>query len=574
MTKRADWIHFIAGGKDDNHLQGTDGRDVIFGRQGDDWMHGGAGNDILLGDGGYGGRLWGWHFGGCWNARGGGNDTLDGGAGSDLLLAGRGNDLANYTLQENLQSHDVYDGGKGFDMLQLSLTYGEARLDSVQEDIAAFKEFLEDHANSRGEHGKTFHFESFNLDARNFEALEIVRVNAAPTATADAFATDEDTPRLVAAPGVLANDTDPDHLDVLAVTGADAMSARGATVSVGADGSLSYDTGDLFQYLAAGESVTDTFHYAIVDLGGATATATVQVTVNGVNDAPLAGDDAFAPEGGGGPVENQLISFDATPDPIASPTVDGYSFAGFTHFGFSGVGGTSMLAAGTGNDNVGGGSDADGAITRVDGEDFALKSLSIAAFFVEPTVTIKGYNDGAAVDGADLLLSLNGGYTNVQFGAAWASVDEVRFYGDVDPSLGVLGDYVLIDNLLVSSGTGGAAGYSEDEVFDIDVRDLLTNDEDPDLSDRLAVVNVSAKSAMGATITLDLVHGMLHYDPTDAQDIQALAGGETATDSFEYTVSDGNGGTDTASVSIALQGADEPVSPFAGLLSGPDVDLF
>jgi VCBS repeat-containing protein len=570
MTKRANWIHFIAGGKGNDHLGGTSGRDLIVGRQGDDWMHGGKGNDVLLGDDAHGGKHWGWHFGGCWNARGDGNDTLDGGPGSDLVLGGRGNDLANYTLQENLKSHDVYDGSKGFDTLKLSLTYGEARLDSIQQDIAAFRAFLEDHANPGSDHGKTFHFESFNLDARNFEALEITLVNAAPTATADAIATDEDTPLLVAAPGLLANDTDPDHLDVLGVKGADTTSALGASVSVGANGNLTYDAGDLFQHLAAGESVTDSFHYTIADLSGTTATATVQVTVNGVNDAPLAGDDVAAPEGGGGQVEERLINFDDAPNPdVPSPTVDGYLFAGFSHFGFAGAGGTGMVAASTGNNNVGGGFDADAAIKRTDGEDFALKSLAIAALSVEPHVRIEGYNNGAHVDGATAELNLNGGYATLDFGAAWSSIDEVRFFGDVDPSQGVIADYLMIDNLLVSSGTAGAAGYSEDAPLDIDV---LANDSDVDTSDVLQVIGVSAKSAMGATISVN-DDGTLHYDPTDADDIQALGRGETATDSFEYTVSDGHGGVDTASVSVALAGADELVSPFAGLLSGPDVNL-
>ena len=40
-----------------------------------------------------------------------------------------------------------------------------------------------------------------------------------------------------------------------------------------------------------------------------------------------------------------------------------------------------------------------------------------------------------------------------------------------------------------------------------------------------------------------------------------LAAGETATDSFTYTVDDGNGGTDTATVTVTINGAnDGPVA--------------
>ena len=36
-----------------------------------------------------------------------------------------------------------------------------------------------------------------------------------------------------------------------------------------------------------------------------------------------------------------------------------------------------------------------------------------------------------------------------------------------------------------------------------------------------------------------------------------LAAGETATDSFTYTVDDGNGGTDTATVTVTINGAND-----------------
>jgi len=548
MTKRADPIKFITGSKGDDHLQGTAGKDVIAGGQGGDWIKGGAGNDLVAGDDLFGGKHWGWLFGSCWHAGSGGNDHLDGGGGSDLVLAGGGNDIANYTWSENLLSHDVYDGGKGFDTLQLTLTHGEFHLASVQADIAAFEAFLDSHANPQSDHGKTFEFKSFDLDARNFEALEIVLVNSAPTAGADAIATDEDTPLHIAAPGLLANDSDPDHLDVLSVTGADASSAHGAAVVVGADGGVTYDAGSLFQYLATGESVTDSFAYAIADLAGAAATATVQVTVTGVNDAPVAADDIVAPEGGAGQVDERLITFEDATNPA---NVDGYAFAGFSIFGFAGVGGTFMAAASTGNDNVGGGSDADGAVRHVDGADFAVHSLAIAALSFEPNVTIVGYNDNKPVDGAQVSLALNGGYTTIDFGPAWGSVDEVRFYGSVaEPE----GDYLMIDNLQVATGgSGGGSGVSEDTPIDIDV---LGNDKDVDASDVLHMSAFDAMSKMGAAISMN-DDGTLHYDPTHAEDIQALAQGETATDTFEYTVSDGHGGTDVASVSVALLGFDD-----------------
>jgi VCBS repeat-containing protein len=293
----------LDGGKGNDALDGGAGRDLLIGGKGDDSLLGGDGDDVLYGDAAGMGSPWTW--GKCfgWNPRSDGDDFLDGGAGNDKVYAGRGDDLLLYSMAGNLGAdfadigtHDVYDGGSGFDTLVLELTHGESLLDSVQDDIEAFEAFLDRKADPRGDHGKTFHFQSFDLDARNIEALEIQLINNAPTANADAAGTDEDTPVAIGAASLLANDTDPDHLDVLAVIGADALSALGAAISRDAGGNLTYDpTGALaLQQLAEGATATDSFGYTISDLAGETATAFVQVTVTGVNDRPVAQGDSNA----------------------------------------------------------------------------------------------------------------------------------------------------------------------------------------------------------------------------------------------------------------------------------------
>jgi len=194
-------IHVLLGTKGDDVIPGTDGRDLIIGKKGDDQIDGGAGNDILVG--GKGNDL---VFGDGGNdlvSGGKDEDQVDGGAGNDWVLAGKGDDLANYTPSENLGAHDVYDGGKGFDTLQLTLTWAEWNLASVQADIEAFEAFLERPGHGHG--GKTFQFQSFDLDVRGFEDLKIVLLNTPPVAADDAFTTNEDVPLVLA---VLANDTD------------------------------------------------------------------------------------------------------------------------------------------------------------------------------------------------------------------------------------------------------------------------------------------------------------------------------------------------------------------------------
>ena len=126
-------------------------------------------------------------------------------------------------------------------------------------------------------------------------SVTVNAVNDAPVAAADSGAIGEDTLLNVAASGVLSNDSDPES-DPLTVTAFDALSAKGAAVTVNADGSYSYDpTGSAtLPALAAGATTTDIFTYTVSDGNGGSDTATVTITVTGVNDAPVAVDDAAA----------------------------------------------------------------------------------------------------------------------------------------------------------------------------------------------------------------------------------------------------------------------------------------
>ncbi len=88
---------------------------------------------------------------------------------------------------------------------------------------------------------------------------------------------------MVAAPGVLANDTDPDTGDVLTVSGVDTSGTLGE-VPWNADGSFTYDPNGQFEDLAVGETATDTFTYTVSDGHGGSDTASVTITISGVND--------------------------------------------------------------------------------------------------------------------------------------------------------------------------------------------------------------------------------------------------------------------------------------------------
>jgi VCBS repeat-containing protein len=109
------------------------------------------------------------------------------------------------------------------------------------------------------------------------------------------------------------------------------------------------------------------------------------------------------------------------------------------------------------------------------------------------------------------------------------------------------------------------ANVGEDSTLSVSAATLLANDTDADKGDVLSIKSVTATSAHGAAISLS--DGNIVYDPTSAHDIQALAAGQTLTDTFTYTVSDNHGGTDTATVQLLVAGInDAPV--FTGTAAG------
>ncbi|WP_426359187.1 beta strand repeat-containing protein [Pseudocolwellia sp. HL-MZ19] len=97
-------------------------------------------------------------------------------------------------------------------------------------------------------------------------------VNGLPTAVNDAVTTTEDTATII---NVLINDSDADN-DTLTVTQA---TAGNGTVIINADNTITYTPNANF-------NGTDTIIYQIIDGEGGESTASVNVTVTAVNDAP------------------------------------------------------------------------------------------------------------------------------------------------------------------------------------------------------------------------------------------------------------------------------------------------
>src|SRR5437867_1063424 len=126
---------------------------------------------------------------------------------------------------------------------------------------------------------------------------------------------------------VLSNDSDVDDGATLTVdsgsTGASLAGTYGA-MNPAADGSYTYTLNTAgVQHLADGASVSDSFGYKASDEHGAMSnTATLTITITGVNDAPVAADDAKSMTEDTATVSGNVLSNDTDVDDGHTLTVD------------------------------------------------------------------------------------------------------------------------------------------------------------------------------------------------------------------------------------------------------------
>src|SRR5207302_838768 len=140
-------------------------------------------------------------------------------------------------------------------------------------------------ANYHGADSFTYRVNDGTLDSADaVVTITVNSVNDAPLAASDTYATDEDTALTVAAAGVLANDTD---LEGDPLTAALVSGPSHGTLTPNPDGSFAYTP-------AADFNGTDSFTYKASDGTALSGETTVTITVNPVNDAPVAAADAYS----------------------------------------------------------------------------------------------------------------------------------------------------------------------------------------------------------------------------------------------------------------------------------------
>lgn len=339
--------------------------------------------------------------------------------------------------------------------------------------------------------------------------IVIQGVNDAPIAAAVTATTSEDAAFSIDIAALLSLARDVDAGDRLNFAGVEGSGLIGR-VSTDAF-AVFYDPAGLFDFLAVGETFAETLAYFVEDRSGARGRGTITVTITGVNDAPVVGDDAFDVS------EDGLTSLD-------------------------------VLA----NDR------------DIDGD--ALNITRINGFAVPPSGVYP------LPSGATLLVDPLRGLT---FDAAgqyeWLGEGEVRiesFTYTVDDRHG--GVSVASVTLTVRGANDAPTAGNDSAVTDEDAMvriAVLANDTDPDVNDRLSLLSVDTTGTLGQVrMSPD---GTVIYDP--AHRFNDLFEGQFVTDTFRYTATDRFGATSTASVTVSIYGKGTPQSHPQQLISSFEI---
>lgn len=251
-----------------NAIRGNDSSNSLFGLGGDDSLAGVVGDDVLNG--------------------GTGNDTLEGGLGADTFYFEL-DDIAAANSTDTIRDLNFQQG----DTVLLA-GYGPGGSDIPLDSYAAVEAFVYNHPEVAA---ATLSNGTLRLTIPRGGFTEVINItggaagykdafdNANPLPQADSGSTSENTPIVV---DVLANDTN--ATGPLTITSASAPAGQGS-VTVQA-GKLSFDPIGDFDYLAAGESAEVIIEYQVENAGGRTATSTLTLTIQGINDAALIGGTA------------------------------------------------------------------------------------------------------------------------------------------------------------------------------------------------------------------------------------------------------------------------------------------
>ncbi|MEM7211851.1 MAG: Ig-like domain-containing protein [Pseudomonadota bacterium] len=576
----------IDGDGGNNTLVGFAEDDTINGFGGADSLSGLAGTDLIFG--------------------GTGDDTAQGGAGNDMIFGDEGDDTIIHVFGDNEGTMNEYDGGGDTDVLRLELT--SAELIDLVNDLRALDTQM------TVAPGSQYSFNAVNLVVDNFETIEIV-VDGVVVAADDLPDVADNV--ITVTESEAAGDTDVNVLDndnsttVVEVDGAAGnvgvavAGSSGGLFTINADGTTDFNANSDFEGLGVGESAVTEITY------GAEVTG-----VQGTFDIILTQDlsSSFSDD-----LPNVRTSFDGLFDALSADGNDvGFGVASFVDkpfapFGSSGAGDFAYRTdqgVSTDKATTQGTLDALTTFNGLDSDESQLVALQQIALRAETEVGFRagaqrfivlqtdadphvaGDFSAAGADDGDTDVSEAEDYPTVASVGALLNAANISVIFAISPQqttiaayqqlladLGVAGTVVTLssDSSNLSTAIQGAldtltstetatvtatvtgendgpdavadlATGGENETILIDV---LNNDTDPDTNDVLTISSVDP-AVRG---TASIVGGQVQFDP--GTDFDFLGVGESTTETLTYTITDGNGATDSATVTVTVNGAND-----------------
>ncbi|MEI8664615.1 Ig-like domain-containing protein [Pseudoalteromonas sp. B28] len=380
--------------------------------------------------------------------------------------------------------------------------------------------------------------------------ITVTPVNDAPTANDDSATMSEDAPALLV--NVLANDSDIDG-DTLVITAATADRGSASVV----DNKIQYTP-------APNTNGTAIIYYTISDGNGGTATTNLTITITPVNDAPIANTDTATMDEDAAPILINVLANDSDVDgdslaiSAASADIGSVSVVGnqIQYTPAADENGVATVTY-TVSDSSGGASTTTLTITITPVNDAPIANTDTATMDEDAApILINALANDSDVDGDSLAISA----ASADIGSALVVGNQIQYTPAANTNGLATITYTVSDN---NGGTDNTTvtititAVNDTPVANNDTAtmaedaapiliNVLANDSDED-GDSLVISAASADIG-----SVSVVGNQIQYTP--AADNNGLA-------TVSYTVSDNNGGTNTATVAITITAVnDVPVA--------------
>ncbi|MEQ8246257.1 MAG: VCBS domain-containing protein, partial [Alphaproteobacteria bacterium] len=440
---------------------------------------------------------------------------------------------------------------------------------------------------------ETFTYEVTDGDVTSTQTITVTITgsNDGPVAQAESVSGTEDAGQLTG--NLDAADVDGDDL-TFSLQG-DGEGQYGQ-LTVNTDGSYTFDIASNAQSLDDGESVVETFTYEVTD-GDVVSTQTIQVTITGSNDGPVAQAETVTGTEDAGQLTGNLDAADVDGDDLTfSLQGDGEGQYGQLTVNADGSYTFDIADAAQGLD------DGESAVETftyevTDGDVVSTQTI---------TVTITGSNDGPVAQAETVSGNEDAGQLTGNLDAADVDGDELTFslQGDGEGQYGQLtvnadGSYTFD---IAEAAQGLDDGESAVETFTYEVTDgdvtstqtitvTITGSNDGPVAQAETVAgnedagqltgNLDAADVDGDDLTFSLQgdgegqYGQLtvnadgSYTFDIAEAAQGLDDGESAVETFTYEVTDGDV-TSTQTITVTITGSNDGPVAQAEAVSGSE----